>query len=172
MTDSCKRGRFSGAMLKKKFSEPVRLFDLLDQMISITRWNLFHAQRSRRRFFKRTSMPAISPQLLPVLMLFASNVFMTFAWYGHLKYKESPLPLAIMVSWGIALFEYWLAVPANRWGSAVYTPAQLKTMQEVITLIGFAGFSVLYRKEPLGWNHALGFALIAAGAFFIFHKWS
>jgi uncharacterized protein (DUF486 family) len=85
---------------------------------------------------------------------------------------QSPLPLAIMVSWGIALFEYWLAVPANRWGSAVYAPAQLKTMQEVITLIVFAGFSVLYLKEPLGWNHALGFGLIALGAFFIFHKWS
>jgi uncharacterized protein (DUF486 family) len=90
-------------------------------------------------------MPAISPSVLPVLMLFASNVFMTFAWYGHLKFKETWLPLVIMVSWA---------------------------MQEVITLIVFAGFSVLYLKEPLGWNHALGFALIAAGAFFIFHKWS
>jgi len=117
-------------------------------------------------------MPSISPQLLPILMLFASNVFMTFAWYGHLKFKESPLPLVIMVSWGIAFFEYWLAVPANRWGSAVYTAAQLKTMQEVITLVVFAGFSVLYLKEPLAWNHALGFLLIAVGAFLIFHKWS
>ena len=101
-------------------------------------------------------MPTISPTLLPILMLFASNVFMTFAWYGHLKFKESPLPLVIMASWGIAFFEYWLAVPANRWGSAVYSAAQLKTMQEVITLVVFAGFSVLYLKEPLGWNHALG----------------
>jgi uncharacterized protein (DUF486 family) len=117
-------------------------------------------------------MPTISPQVLPVLMLFASNVFMTFAWYGHLKFKESWLPLVIIVSWGIAFFEYWLAVPANRWGSAVYTAAQLKTMQEVITLVVFAGFSVLYLKEPLGWNHGLGFGLIAAGAFLIFHKWS
>ncbi len=117
-------------------------------------------------------MRAIPPSLLPVLMLFASNVFMTFAWYGHLKFKETWLPLAIMVSWGIALFEYWLAVPANRWGSAVYTPAQLKTMQEVITLVVFAGFSVLYLKEPLGWNHTLGFLFIAIGAFLIFHKWS
>jgi uncharacterized protein len=124
------------------------------------------------KFFERMSMPTIAPSVLPVLMLFASNVFMTFAWYGHLKFKESPLPLVIMVSWGIAFFEYWLAVPANRWGSAVYTAAQLKTMQEVITLIVFAGFSVLYLKEPLGWNHALGFGFIAAGAFFIFHKWS
>ena len=112
-------------------------------------------------------MPAVSPSVLPVLMLFASNVFMTFAWYGHLKFKETWLPLVILVSWGIAFFEYWLAVP----GSAVYSAAQLKTMQEVITLIVFAGFSVLYLKEPLGWNHGLGFALIAAGAFCIFHKW-
>jgi uncharacterized protein len=117
-------------------------------------------------------MPSISPQILPILMLFASNVFMTFAWYGHLKFKGSSLPLVIMVSWGIAFFEYWLAVPANRWGSAVYSAAQLKTMQEVITLVVFAAFSVLYLKEPLGWNHALGFFLIAAGAFLIFHKWS
>jgi uncharacterized protein (DUF486 family) len=92
-------------------------------------------------------MPAISPSVLPILMLFASNVFMTFAWYGHLKFKASPLPLVIMVSWGIAFFEYWLAVPANRRGNAVYTAAQLKTMQEVITLVVFAGFSVLYLKE-------------------------
>ena len=116
-------------------------------------------------------MPTIPATILPILMLFASNVFMTFAWYGHLKFKASPLPVVILVSWGIAFFEYWLAVPANRWGSAVYSAAQLKTMQEVITLVVFAGFSVLYLKEPLGWNHALGFAFIAAGAFFIFHKW-
>ena len=112
------------------------------------------------------------PAFAPILYLSISNVFMTFAWYGHLKYKESWLPLAVLVSWGIAFFEYWLAVPANRWGSAVYSAAQLKTMQEVITLIVFAGFSVFYLKQPLGWNHALGFAFIALGAFFIFHGWS
>ena len=117
-------------------------------------------------------MQVVPLSLLPVLMLFASNVFMTFAWYGHLRFKDSWLPLAVIVSWGIAFFEYWLAVPANRWGSAVYTPAQLKTMQEVITLVVFAGFSVLYLKEPLGWNHTLGFLFIAIGAFLIFHKWS
>ena len=118
-------------------------------------------------------MPAtpVFPYILPILMLLASNVFMTLAWYGHLKYKASPLFLVIIVAWGIAFVEYCLAVPANRWGSAVYTAAQLKTMQEVITLVVFAAFSVLYLKEPLGWNHALGFAFIAAGAFLIFHKW-
>src|SRR5690349_21139999 len=119
------------------------------------------------------SMPPsfVSPYLLPILLLLGSNIFMTFAWYGHLRFKESPLMLAILVSWGIALVEYCLAVPANRWGSAVYNTAQLKTMQEVITLVVFAGFSVLYLKEPLGWNHGVGFMLIAAGAFFVFHKW-
>lgn len=116
-------------------------------------------------------MPSISPYLLPILLLAGSNIFMTFAWYGHLRFKESPLLPVILVSWGIALFEYFMAVPANRWGNAVYTTAQLKTMQEVITLLVFAGFSVLYLREPLGWNHALGFALIAAGAFFVFHRW-
>ena len=115
-------------------------------------------------------MPTISPTILPILMLFASNVFMTFAWYGHLKFKGSPLPLVVIASWGIAFFEYWLAVPANRWGSAVYSPAQLKTIQEVITLIVFAGFSAFYLKEPLTWSQAVGFAFIAVGAFFIFHK--
>jgi len=117
-------------------------------------------------------MPSlISPYLLPILLLVGSNVFMTLAWYGHLRFKEVPLALVILASWGIAFVEYCLAVPANRWGSAVYTTAQLKTMQEVITLVVFAGFSLLYLKEPLAWNHALGFALIAAGAFFVFQKW-
>jgi uncharacterized protein len=133
-------------------------------------WELGRACSLARAICKRISMTVIPPSLLPILLLFASNVFMTFAWYGHLKFKQSPLPLVIIASWGIAFFEYWLAVPANRWGSAVYSPAQLKTMQEVITLVVFAAFSVLYLKEPLGWNHALGFALIAAGAFLVFHK--
>ena len=112
----------------------------------------------------------IPPQIAPIVMLVASNVFMTFAWYGHLKHKSAPLVLAILASWGIAFFEYCLAVPANRIGSAVYSTAELKTMQEVITLLVFAGFSVLSLKEPLGWNHLVGFAFISAGAFFIFHK--
>ena len=109
-----------------------------------------------------------SPYVAPVLLLLASNVFMTFAWYGHLKYKSSALTLAILVSWGIAFFEYCLAVPANRLGSEVYSGAELKTIQEVVTLIVFAGFSVLYLKQPMGWNHAIGFTLIIAGAAFVF----
>ena len=112
----------------------------------------------------------LKPVLARIALLLASNVFMTFAWYGHLKFKTSPLWLAVFASWGIAFFEYWLAVPANRIGSGAYTAAELKTIQEVITLLAFAGFSVLYLKEPLGWNHAIGFALIAAGAFFIFQR--
>ena len=111
------------------------------------------------------------PYLLPIALLLASNVFMTFAWYGHLRFKESPLLVVILASWGIAFVEYCLAVPANRWGHAVYTTAQLKTMQEVITLLVFAGFSVVYLKEQFGWNHAVGFSLIALGAFFVFQKW-
>ena len=104
----------------------------------------------------------------PVVMLALSNVFMTFAWYGHLKHKGAALWLVVMVSWGIAFFEYWLAVPANRIGHQVYSAAELKTMQEVITLVVFAGFSVLYLGEKLTMNHAVGFALIALGAWFIF----
>jgi uncharacterized protein (DUF486 family) len=111
---------------------------------------------------------SLQAAVAPVLLLFTSNIFMTFAWYGHLKYKSSPLVLAILASWGIALLEYCFAVPANRFGSAVYTTAQLKTMQEVITLIVFAGFSLLYLKDPITWNHVVGFALIASGAFFVF----
>lgn len=114
-------------------------------------------------------MPSlISPQLAPILMLALSNVFMTFAWYGHLKFRSTPLLLAIIVSWGIAFFEYCLAVPANRIGRAVYSTAELKTIQEVITLTVFIGFSALVLREPLGWNHVLGFALIAAGAAVVF----
>jgi hypothetical protein len=118
-------------------------------------------------------MPATltSPYVLPVLLLAASNIFMTAAWYGHLRYKEAVLPGVILASWSIALVEYCLAVPANRLGSTVYSTAQLKTMQEVITLVVFVGFSVAYLKEPVGWNQAVGFALIALGAFFVFQKW-
>jgi len=109
-----------------------------------------------------------SAYLMPIVLLIASNVFMTLAWYGHLRFKETPLMWVILVAWGIAFFEYCLAVPANRLGSAVYTTAQLKTIQEVITLLVFAAFSVLYLKEPITWNYAVGFVLIAAGAFLVF----
>ncbi len=109
-----------------------------------------------------------SPQVAPILMLIASNVFMTFAWYGHLKFKSTPLLIAIVVAWGIAFVEYCLAVPANRIGSAVYSTAELKTMQEVITLCVFIAFSTLFLREQLSWNHLLGFALIAAGAAVVF----
>jgi uncharacterized protein len=112
----------------------------------------------------------LSPYLLPVVMLIGSNVFMTTAWYWHLRYKEVPLGYVIAISWALALVEYCLAVPANRFGSAVYSAAQLKTMQEVITLSVFAVFSVVYLKEPLSLSQGLGFALIAAGAFLVYHK--
>lgn len=110
----------------------------------------------------------IPQSLLPIVLLTMSNVFMTFAWYGHLKFTNKPLWLVIIVSWGIAFFEYCLAVPANRYGSTVYNPAELKTMQEVITLTVFSIFSVTYLGESLTLNHAVGFAFIALGAFFVF----
>jgi uncharacterized protein (DUF486 family) len=93
---------------------------------------------------------------------------MTLAWYGHLNFKARPLILVIVAAWGIAFIEYCFAVPANRYGHAIYSAAELKTIQEVITLLTFAVFSILVLKEPLGWNHAIGFALIAAGAAFVF----
>ncbi|HJR75204.1 MAG TPA: DMT family protein [Luteimonas sp.] len=107
-------------------------------------------------------------RLMPILLLLGSNIFMTFAWYGHLKYKTTPLFWAILASWGIAFFEYCLQVPANRWGSAVYSAPQLKGMQEVITLLVFAAFSAGYLGQPLKWNHWAGFALIAVAAWLIF----
>jgi len=110
----------------------------------------------------------LSPYLLPIVLLIGSNVFMTLAWYGHLRFKETPLIGVIVASWGIAFVEYCMAVPANRWGSAVYSTAQLKTIQEIVTLLVFAAFSVLYLKEPMTWNYAIGFALVAAGGYFIF----
>jgi uncharacterized protein len=115
-----------------------------------------------------TSMQGLWPYLMPILLLAASNVFMTLAWYGHLNFKSSPLWLVVLVSWGIAFVEYCLAVPANRFGHGTYSAAELKTIQEVITLIVFAVFSVTVLKEPLSWNHGVGFTLIAAGAAFIF----
>ncbi len=115
-------------------------------------------------------MSSVAPWLLPPLMLVASNVFMTFAWYGHLSYRQSAIWMAVGASWGIAFFEYCLAVPANRMGNLVYTTAQLKTMQEVITLAVFAAFSAAWLKEPMSVSQLLGFALIACGASLIFFK--
>ena len=113
--------------------------------------------------------PGISfAAIAPVVLLSLSNVFMTLAWYGHLKFKAAPLVAVILVSWGIAFFEYCLAVPANRIGHEVYSAAQLKTIQEVITLTVFAGFSVIYLKEAITLNTLIGFALIALGAAFVF----
>lgn len=110
-------------------------------------------------------MPAT---VLPIVLLVCSNVFMTFAWYGHLKYPDRPLMLVILASWGIAFVEYCLAVPANRYGHAVYSAAQLKTIQEVVTLAVFVVFSVLYLGERITLSHLVGFAFIALGAFFVF----
>jgi uncharacterized protein (DUF486 family) len=106
-----------------------------------------------------------------VALLTVSNIFMTIAWYGHLKFKSSPLWIVIIVSWLIAFVEYCFQVPANRFGHYYYTAAQLKTIQEVITLVVFSGFSIVYLKEPLKWNYAAGFVLIIAAVFIIFKKW-
>ncbi len=106
--------------------------------------------------------------LLPVALLIASNVFMTFAWYGHLKFSGRSIIVVILASWGIAFFEYCLAVPANRIGHQVYSTAELKVMQEVITIGVFAAFSVIYLGEKLNVNHAIGFFMICSGAFFVF----
>jgi len=106
--------------------------------------------------------------LAPILLLTLSNVFMTTAWYGHLKFKSAPLLTVILVSWGIAFVEYCFAVPANRIGHGTYTAAELKTLQEVITLVVFAAFSVFVLKEAITLNHLVGFTLIVAGAYFVF----
>ena len=116
-------------------------------------------------------MPSLPIPVLTIGLLLASNIFMTFAWYGHLKFKTAPMITVIFISWGIALFEYMLMVPANRIGHTHFSAAELKTIQEVITLLVFGVFSVFFLKEPLTWNHLLGFSFIALGAFFIFHKW-
>ncbi len=106
-----------------------------------------------------------------VVLLTISNIFMTFAWYGHLKYKSSPLWIAILASWSIAFAEYCFQVPANRIGHGRFNAAQLKTIQEVITLVVFCFFSVLYLKEEIRWNYLAGFACMIAAVFFVFHKW-
>lgn len=107
----------------------------------------------------------------PIVLLTISNVFMTFAWYGHLKFKGTALWIVILVSWGIAFFEYCFQVPANRIGHQCYCTAQLKTIQEVITLVVFALFSIFYLKEGMKWNYLVGFLFIVLAVFFIFKKW-
>ena len=110
--------------------------------------------------------------MLTITLLLISNVFMTFAWYGHLKHKTAPLVLTIIVSWGIAFLEYCFMVPANRIGSNTFTTTQLKVIQEVITLVVFTGFSLLYLKEQLKWNYVVGFGFILLAVFFVFHDFS
>jgi len=105
---------------------------------------------------------------LPVVLLTCSNVFMTFAWYGHLKFKGKPLAIVILASWGIAFFEYLLMVPANRWGNSVYSATQLKVMQEVITLVVFVGFATFYLNEKFRWNHGAAFVCLLAAVAFAF----
>jgi uncharacterized protein (DUF486 family) len=107
-----------------------------------------------------------------VILLTISNIFMTFAWYGHLKYRTSPLWIAVLASWSIAFFEYCFQVPANRIGSYEFTTAQLKVIQEIITLTVFCGFSVLYLKEEIKWNYLVGFGFMVVAAFFVFKKWA
>ena len=114
----------------------------------------------------------IPTAVIPILLLLVSNVFMTFAWYGQLKFPSVPLLVVIPISWGIALVEYCFAVPANRIGHTVYSAAQLKTMQEIITLLVFAVFSVTYLGEALRWNHMVAFMFLCGAAFFSFHKFA
>ncbi|MBP6671995.1 MAG: DMT family protein [Bacteroidetes bacterium] len=106
-----------------------------------------------------------------IILLTASNIFMTFAWYGHLKFKDVALWKVILISWGIAFFEYCLMVPANRNGYGTFSAVQLKTIQEIITLVVFSFFSIFYLKEEFRWNYLVGFALIVAAVFVIFKKW-
>ena len=108
----------------------------------------------------------------PIALLFVSNIFMTFACYGHMRFPNAILWQVVLISWGIAFFEYCLAVPANRIGHQVYSAAQLKTMQEIITLLVFGVFSVLYLGEALRWNHMVAFLFLCGAAFFSFHNWT
>lgn len=106
--------------------------------------------------------------MVTVALLILSNIFMTFAWYGHLKFKAAPLWEVIVISWLIAFLEYCFQVPANRFGSYQFSTAQLKVMQEVITLMVFSGFSILYLKEQLKWNYIAAFALVISAVFLVF----
>jgi len=109
--------------------------------------------------------------MLTIVLLLISNIFMTFAWYGHLKYQDVPLWEVTIVSWGIAFFEYCFQVPANRYGSHIFNAAQLKTIQEIITLVVFSFFSILYLKQDIKWNQAVGFFCVVVGGLWILKKW-
>jgi len=124
-------------------------------------------ERSRNHLYHYLNIAMVART---IILLILSNVFMTFAWYGHLKHKEISLWKAILVSWGIAFLEYCLQVPANRWGHQVFSAAQLKILQEVITLVVFAGFSIWYLKEPIRWNYIAAFVCILLAVFFMFKK--
>lgn len=121
--------------------------------------------------WKTMSLQSLPVPVVTIGLLICSNVFMTFAWYGHLRFKALPLLVAVLVSWGIAFFEYMLQVPANRIGYGTFSAAELKAIQEIISLTVFAFFSTLFLGESLRWNHIAGFALIVAAAFLIFKKW-
>src|SRR4051812_28468329 len=118
--------------------------------------SVFH-RTQHRGCLERKIMMLMQSRWLPIVLLVCSNVFMTVAWYGHLKFKESLLWKVILISWGIAFFEYVLQVPANRWGNSVYTATQLKIIQEVVTLCVFSGFAILYLGEKIRWNHIAAF---------------
>jgi uncharacterized protein len=116
-------------------------------------------------------MLTLSTPILTIGLLALSNIFMTFAWYGHLKFKDKPLLLVVLVSWGIAFFEYCLQVPANRYGHGYFSAVELKTIQEVLTLLVFMVFSILYLGESLKWNHLVGFFLLCLAVYVIFKEW-
>lgn len=116
-------------------------------------------------------MLTLSTPILTIGLLTLSNIFMTFAWYGHLKFKDKPLLLVVLVSWGIAFFEYCLQVPANRYGHGYFSAVELKTIQEVLTLLVFMVFSILYLGESLKWNHLVGFFLLCLAVYVIFKEW-
>jgi hypothetical protein len=120
--------------------------------------------------FARSPRTASKLPMWTIILLIGSNIFMTFAWYGHLKYRSTALWKVVLISWSIAFFEYCLQVPANRIGAKTFSPDQLKVIQEVITLTVFGVFSVFYFGDRLHWNHAAAFGCLVAGAFFMFHK--
>jgi uncharacterized protein (DUF486 family) len=131
-----------------------------------------HRRQANRTAFKIWQPPADNQTMTTVVLLTLSNLFMTIAWYGHLKFKNVALWKVILASWFIAFFEYCLQVPANRIGSNEgFTAPQLKIVQEAITLVVFCVFAVIYLGEPMKWNYYVGFALVLLAVFFVFYKW-